>query len=256
MSVSNPKLANPVKKFINWSGNVKNPNFFYYDKEKEENIYLKTPLFMIPLDELSTIKGFNKEDNTGIYSNEVRNTVKDVLRVRTFKGTDIARGIYKEIKGHIIAGGGKFAKSVYAILITAGENKGKRNYELVNFQFYGSSLGPWIESNIRVDSIQGIKLSIENEIQTVGTTEFYSPIIEKVKIGKQEAQAAVDFDKKLQNYLSQYFDDQKAEIVEEETTTIIDLTEEKTEENIAAEMYIDSEPKKEDDFSDIDDLPF
>jgi len=254
MSLSNPKLKNPASKFIEWSGNVKNPCFYYYDKEKGENITLENPCFVVPLDELSTIKGFSQEDNTGIYSNEVKNSVKQVLNVRTFKGTDIVKGIYKDIKGHIIAAGGKFAKSIYAVMITPGENKEDRNYELVNVTFKGSSLGPWIDARIKIDNGIGLKLSINNEIKKTGSTEYFEPTIEKIKINSLTLKKAISFDEKLQIYLNQYLDQQKANIIEEENITKVDLSEEKSEEEIAAEKYMHETEENIDNFNDVEDL--
>ena len=47
--------------------------------------------------QLSTVAGFSKKDNCGVYANEVKNLSKDPLSVKTRKG-EIATGLYSEIK--------------------------------------------------------------------------------------------------------------------------------------------------------------
>ena len=49
MSYSNPRQENPAKKFIHWSGSK--GEFYYYDKEKQEEIQLQMHIYFIVLDE-------------------------------------------------------------------------------------------------------------------------------------------------------------------------------------------------------------
>jgi hypothetical protein len=53
MSKSNPKIENPCKKFIDYKGDK--GQFFFYDKDKEEQIEISIPIYFVVLDELSTI---------------------------------------------------------------------------------------------------------------------------------------------------------------------------------------------------------
>ena len=137
MSYSEPRLQNPATKFIDF----KDGKFQYYDKETEKNIILDLPLYFVVLDELSTISGFCEKAKSGIYSNEVHKISNEVLNVRTFKGGEQIIGIYKDISDAIARIGGRFTKSVYALLI----NTETRETELVNFKFRGAAFSGWID---------------------------------------------------------------------------------------------------------------
>ena len=123
MSLSRETIKNPATKFIEWKSSKK--AFQFYDKEAEETVEIKLPIEFVILDELSTIKGWHEETESGIYSNEVHSLQNEDLNVRSFKGGDLISGKYSEIKELIKAKGGKYTKSVYAMM---GD-------ELVNFQF-------------------------------------------------------------------------------------------------------------------------
>ena len=138
MSLSEPKLTNPVTKFITFKSE-KN-KFVYWDKEQEKNIEVQMPIYFIILDELTTIRGYHKASESGIYSNEIKYLGDEILNVKSFKGSLNIVGKYSNIKDSIKANGGKYAKSIYAALIT-----GKNSIEMVNFNFSGSSVSEWIE---------------------------------------------------------------------------------------------------------------
>ena len=175
MSLSNPRQVNPAKKFIEWSGSK--GKFYYYDKEKEENVYFEETIYIVPLDELSTIRGYHNYSKSGIYSNEVKNISKEKLVVKAFKGGLIASGLYSEIKGQLE--GGKFSKSVYCAMVSG--TKENTFLELVNFQIYGSAMGSWIDAKINVDSGDLILLSPSIEELKQGTTVYFAPAIKKYK---------------------------------------------------------------------------
>ena len=247
MSLSNPRQVNPASKFIEWSGSK--GQFKYYDKEKEENIFFEDDIYMIPLDELNTIKGYDDHNQCGIYSNEVKYLSKEILHVRSFKGGTIAKGIYGNLK---LSSGCKFAKSIYAVLLT--KDKEETKLELVNFQLYGSSIGSWIDAKINIDSGNPIKLSPSTDKLTKGTTEYFAPKISILKLREDILQKCIDIDKELQIYLKGYLVQEQAN--EESVENKVETIEEKSQEEIAAEKYMKETDKKIDDFNDIDDLPF
>lgn len=161
-------LSNPVKKFISF----KKDKFVYWDKEKETEVEVKMPLEFVNIVELKTVKGWNDETESGIYSNEVHDLRFEELNVKSFKGKNIAKGFWGEIKGAVKEAGGKFGVSVYAYL----------SGELVNFQLTGASLASWIQ----VDG-KGIKYKVEklgNEKK--GSVEYEFPIFEVLPITKEE----------------------------------------------------------------------
>ena len=118
--ISNRKQAfaqpqtNPASKFIDWKSNDK--CFSYYDKETKENVSLPLPFKFLVLDELHTIKGWNDATQSAIYSNEVKWISKDELIVKPFKGNEIAKGLYKDIKEKVKSAGAHYVKSVYCML--------------------------------------------------------------------------------------------------------------------------------------------
>jgi len=106
--------SNPSKKFIEWKSNDK--GFSYYDKETKENVAIPLPFKFLVLDELHTIKGWNDASSSQINSNEVKFISRDEMVVKPFKGNEIAKGLYKDIKEKIKAAGGHYVKIVYCML--------------------------------------------------------------------------------------------------------------------------------------------
>jgi predicted RNase H-like HicB family nuclease len=106
--------TNPSQKFIEWKSNDK--GFSYYDKETKENVAIPLPFKFLVLDELHTVKGWNDASSSQINSNEVKFISRDEMIVKPFKGNEIAKGLYKDIKEKIKAAGGHYVKSVYCML--------------------------------------------------------------------------------------------------------------------------------------------
>jgi len=161
MSRSQPTggSKNPAKKFIEF----KKGKFVYYDKAQEKNIGLKYPVEFVVLDELTTIKGWHGTDECGITSNEVHNTTKEELSVRTYQGRDIAKGLYANIKDTIKAAGGKYTRSLYAMM----------EGELVNFQLKGLAFSQWITATKENPSMQDegdckVLVSKTTEVEVAG----------------------------------------------------------------------------------------
>ena len=103
--------SNPSTKFIDWKSNDK--WFSYYDKDKKENVQIPLPFKFLALDELHSVKGWNDATSSGIYSNEVKFISKEILTVKPFKGNEIAKGLYKDIKDKVQSAGGHYVKSIY-----------------------------------------------------------------------------------------------------------------------------------------------
>jgi hypothetical protein len=119
-TVSNRKQAfsqpqtNPATKFIDWKSNDK--CFSFYDRETSANVQIPLPFKFLVLDELHTVKGWNDASSSQINSNEVKFISRDEMTVKPFKGNEIAKGLYKDIKEKIKAAGGHYVKSVYCML--------------------------------------------------------------------------------------------------------------------------------------------
>lgn len=201
MSISQPTLTqNPASKFIEWSGDLN--TFFYFDKEKKEKVLLNSDLYIISLDQLTTISGFSEKNNSGIWANEIKDLKNDILIVKCKSGILIS-GKYDEIKEKLSNLGAKYTKSVYAAIIIPQENSIPK-LELVNFKFHGSSVAPWIEAKVGDDG-SVIVLKKGTEQKKKGKTVYYEPIIIKTKVREDILEKAISLDKELQLYLKKYF---------------------------------------------------
>lgn len=192
MSISQPRLQNPCKKFIEFKGDT--GVFRYWDKAAKKNVELPVPIKFIVLDELSTIKGFNEAMGCGIYSNEVHSTQRQPLTVRMFKGSESITGLYADIKPRIMSIGGKYCKSVYAAMINGDK------LELVNFQLMGAASRAWMEKT--VDTSTQIVCFESSTDDKKGAVKFKVPVFTGLALSKEQLAEAVVMDKALQAFLS------------------------------------------------------
>jgi hypothetical protein len=138
MSTSNRRSAfaqpqsNPSTKFIDWKSNDK--MFSYYDKENKINIQVPLPFKFLALDEMHTVKGWSDSCQSAIYSNEVKFISKEILTVKPFKGNEIAKGLYSDIKEKVKAAGAHYVKSIYIML---------EDGSLANLQLKGATCQSW-----------------------------------------------------------------------------------------------------------------
>ena len=213
MSTSNRRQAfaqpqsNPATKFLDWKSNDK--CFEYYDKEKQEKVSVALPFKFLVLDELHTIKGWNDASSSGIFSNEVKFISKEVMTVKPFKGNEIAKGLYKDIKEKIVAAGGHYVKSIYIML---------EDGSLANLQLKGSAVQKWGEftqktRNRLPDEWVQVTKAIEGK---KGAVKFFTPDFSfERSITEDEAMQADEAFNILESYLKTYL--AKAEPIVEET---------------------------------------
>lgn len=219
MSLSdNGKSKNPATKFIEYKSSK---SFFYYDREKKENIPMPKKFFVIPLDRLATITGWHDASQSGIYSNEVHRTNEEELNVRSFKGGEIVKGLYSDIKGNLQ--GGKYAASLYCALLTG--TKGNTELELVNIKFSGSGLSPLIDLKLKLDG-SIVELSQDPNEQKKGATTYLVPkmVLHAPDTNLMEKATALDVE--LKEYLGSYKATTTSEVetVSEEATTTLPPT--------------------------------
>ena len=200
MSFSNPTLENPAKKFIDFKSDDK--QFVYWDKElgeKGESVIVPTPIYFIVLDELTTISGYYKEGDCGIYSNEIHRINEEVLNVRTFKkGGPFITGLYSAIKDSIKAIGGKYTKSIYAMMLVPDQLP-----ELVNFRFKGAAFSAWLDKRVNTNT-QVVCIEDEFIEEHNGKTVYNVPVFSGFKMRPGYQTVAIDMDRQLQNYLKDY----------------------------------------------------
>lgn len=205
-SAPNDRIQNPASRFFSWDGD--NGNIYFYDKDLEVkgkdkpggNVPVNAIFTFILLDELATIKGFNKPAKSGIFSNEVRNTQEDILSVKTFDKNLIAEGLYKNIKAAVVAAGGKYCASLY---IAYKDDDGLR---IGNLALKGAGFGPWLEfaKKNRADIYKkAIYISGKTEGKT-GKIVFQMPVFALKDVNDETNDAATELDKQLQIFLSSY----------------------------------------------------
>ena len=207
MSRSNPveTKRNPAARWYQWS--AKNGNVSYYDKDKKQSVDVTLPFGFILLDELSTIKGWHDASDSGISSNEVRNMRLDPLVVKSFKGGELANGLYSDIKDRIAAIGGHYVTNLYIASKIDGQLK------LASLQLGGAALSSWFE--FRKASGQEI---YKGAIQINGFKEgkkgavsFKTPSFKMVPLSEESNELALELDRQLQAFLNEYLAQSRTE---------------------------------------------
>lgn len=212
MSRSNPNengAVNPSQRWFEWNG--EHGVVRYYDREAKRNIDVGTEFSFVLLDQLGGVKGWHEPSQSGIYSNEVKDTRQDVLIVRSFKGGTLAEGLYKDIKDRVNAIGGQFVSNCY---IAYKDDAGK--LALGCLRFKGAALGAWMEFTKahRADLYtKGIKIAGYTEGKK-GRIVYRVPVLKTVELTEATNAAAIALDKTLQEFLAAYLKKNKRDQVE------------------------------------------
>ena len=189
-------MSNPATKFIDWKSNEK--AFSFYDKENKVNVPIPLPFRFLALDELHTVKGWSDSCQSAIYSNEVKFISKEPLTVKPFKGNEIAKGLYSDIKEKVKAAGAHYVKSIYIML---------EDGSLANLQLKGASCQSW------GDFTQKGRSRLPEEWVTVassiegkkGAVKYYTPEFKFDKsLSENENTMADDAFAILETYLKAY----------------------------------------------------
>ena len=202
MSTSNRKQAfaqpqsNPATKFIDWKSNEK--AFSFYDKENKVNVPIPLPFKFLALDELHTVKGWSDSCQSAIYSNEVKFISKEPLTVKPFKGNEIAKGLYSDIKEKVKAAGAHYVKSIYIML---------EDGSLANLQLKGASCQSWGDFTQKGRSrLPEEWVTVEKAIEgKKGAVKYYTPEFKFDKsLSENENTMADDAFAILETYLKAY----------------------------------------------------
>jgi hypothetical protein len=228
MSFSQPtKVENPALHHYEWK-NGKLSWFKKYDEpdkngKKGENVDAVLPFQFIVLDELTTVTGWHDQSNSGIYSNEVKNMSKQQLIVRAFKGPEIARGLYADIKDTVKAAGGKYTRSIYI----AEKMDRSDSYVISQIKFAGAAFGAWLEFTKNHNPESG-KFLITGAVEgKKGATVFQVPTFRYGDLNEDDIKAATELDQDLQKYLTRYMDTVELEQDESVYTDDIDFSDTK-----------------------------
>lgn len=217
MSRSNPTDAvrNPSTRWFEFAAGADGGFVRYYDKDTETQVPLGNAetggkFVFILLDELATVKGWHDPSESGIFANEVRDTRQDTLVVRSFKGGELASGLYASIKDRIVAVGGHFVSSCY-IAYKDGEE-----LRIGNIRFKGAALGAWMEfkkecptkkdasgKSVKAYYLDAVKIEGFEQLKKGGTT-FRIPKFALAPLSPDTNEQAIGLDGELQAYLSDY----------------------------------------------------
>lgn len=208
-----PKSTNPTAKYLAWKSTTK--SFTYYDKAAGENVEVALPLKFVFLQHYHTVKGWNDATQTGIYANEVYYIGREELSVRTFKGKDIASGLYKDIKADVNAAGGKYHRSVYVML---------EDGTVANVSLKGAVVKSWSdfmeESKNLVDN-QWITIESSKD-EKKGSVKYSVPVFTLGKpLNAEESNAADNAAALLKVHMDAYFGGN--EVAEEEEELDIEI---------------------------------
>jgi len=158
--------SNPATKFLEWKSNDK--HFEFFDKENKVKVPVELPFKFLALDEMHAVKGWSDSCQSAIYSNEVKFISKEIMTVKPFKGNEIAKGLYSEIKEKVKAAGAHYVKSIYIML---------EDGSLANLQLKGAACQAWGDFTKKnrsrlPDEWVTVKKSIEGK---KGAVKFYTP---------------------------------------------------------------------------------
>ena len=200
MSRSNPQdhLANPSTRWFEWNG--EKGGIRYYDRDAKANVDVPLPFSFLLLDEVATVRGWHDPSNSGIVSNEVRDTSTEIFVVRAFKGGTIAEGKYRDIKTPVNAAGGGYVASCYIAF------KDGTDYKLGNLQLKGSSLGAWMDfRKLHRASLYSKAIRIDDYAEgKKGRVVFRVPIFSLNDVSAAADAKAKALDSELQAFLDVY----------------------------------------------------
>ncbi len=232
MSRSNPTdgVRNPATRWFEFASGQEGGFVRYYDKDAEKNVCLGDAenggkFQFILLDELATVKGWHDPSESGIFSNEVRDTRQDTLVVRSFKGGELASGLYASIKDRIAAVGGHFVSSCYIAY------KADDGLRLGNIRFKGAALGVWMDfrkqcpakkdasgKSVKAYYVDAVKIEGFEQMKKGGTT-FRVPKFALVPLSEETNKQAIALDGELQAFLSDYLKRPRTEAATETAKT-------------------------------------
>jgi len=200
---NNTDVKNPAVKTFKWSEKC----FIHYEKgeneEKGKNIENILPFKFLVLDELICIRGFNDNEKSGYWSNEIRDTREEELNVK-IKGQNgkiktCATGLYKNIITDRDCIGAKFCQSVYIAYFEGTE------LTIGKIELTGAALGAWFEFKKANNIYKGAVSVKEFKTDKKGKVEFTMPIFVLTEVSEATDQKAIGLDAELQEYFKAYF---------------------------------------------------
>lgn len=202
MSRSNPteNSSHPCTRWIEWNG--EHGVLSYYNKAEKKDVPMGAKFVFILLDVLATIKGWHDASESGIYSNEVKDTRQEPFVVKAFKGGELASGIYAGIKDRVGSMGGHFTANLY---IAFRDDAGP--LQIGSLQFKGAALREWMEfSKKNRADLYKKALAITGFTEgKKGKVTYRVPTFAMRDITPETDEQATALDTALQAFLKSYF---------------------------------------------------
>lgn len=220
MSRSNPTEGskNPSTRWFEWAGGSEGGFIRWYNKDTEKHEQVNGPFTFLLLDELATIKGWHEPSESGIFANEVRDTRADVFVVRSFKGGELASGLYPQIRDRVIALGGHYSVSIYLAYKEEDELK------IGNLQLKGAAAGAWMDfkrnceskkdangKSVRAYFVDAVTIAGYEQMKKGGTI-YRVPKFSLKTVTTETNNQALALDAELQAYLAEYLKRPKTEV--------------------------------------------
>lgn len=265
MSRSNPTdgVRNPSTRWFEFASGDDGGFVRFYDKDAETQVPLGDAehggsFTFLLLDELATVKGWHDPSESGIFANEVKDTRQDTLVVRSFKGGELASGLYASIKDRIVAVGGHFVASCYI-----GYKDGE-HLRIGNIRFKGAALSAWMDfkkecptkkdangKSVKAYYVDAVKIEGFEELKK-GATTYRVPKFTLALLSDETNKQAIALDAELQAFLSDYLKRPRAEAAA--NTAKSDTPHEPQEQPKAPAAVAAKKPGRFDDME--DDIPF
>ena len=219
MSRSNPTegARNPSTRWFEWAGGSDGGYIRWYDKDAKADVRVELPFTFLLLDEVATVKGWHEASESSIYANEARDLRQETLVVKSFKGGELASGLYADIKDRIVAKGGHYHGSIYIAYKVGDELK------LGNLGLKGAALGAWMDfkksaptkkdangKSVKAYFIDAVTITGHSQ-EKKGGTIYRVPVFALKAVGEATNQQAIAIDAELQAYFADYFKRPKAE---------------------------------------------
>lgn len=211
MSRSNPtenSTPNPAARWFEWNG--EQGVVRYYDKATKKNVDVGSDFTFILLDQLGSVRGWHDASDSGIYSNEVKDTRQEAMVVKSLKGGTLAEGIYKDIKLQVNSVGGQFVANCYIAFKHEGA------LAIGSLRLKGAALGTWMEFT-KANRADLYKKSIRINGFTEGKKgriTFRMPVLSLKELSPATDAQAIALDATLQEFFAGYFKRTKVEQVE------------------------------------------
>jgi hypothetical protein len=202
----------PSKFRISFKGDT--GDWSVYDKStKEKTTLASDKLVFMPLLRTSGASGYYEPANMGYWSNEILDSRKEILEVKGNDGSELAVGLWKDIKEVCNSKKVNFIANLYAAVKIDG------NYEVAVIELKTTALVSFGEFAKAVSAAAGGKANAVYQVavkvtgltpKKKGAVNYVTPTFGTLAVSDAANQAASKLAETCENYLQGYFNDRAA----------------------------------------------